>query len=229
MARIHIYLRHAREIASGIHHGGAAAAGGGASLMRKLETRTMAFTNDQHRKRYAEDPVYRAHKLAENKIWRTEHRQELIDDWHEKWATDTEFRERRQASARARVLSKYGLTVADYDRMEREQGGVCRICGRKTPRGRYLCVDHCHRRLNVRGLLCDPCNKGLGSFEDNAERMREGADYLDRANGVPLPPCRCRLPGDIAGPPGRGCGRPPQPSAGATITMRCETGRFRLG
>jgi hypothetical protein len=46
MARIHIYLRHAREIASGIHHGGAAAAGGGASLMRKLETRTMAFTND---------------------------------------------------------------------------------------------------------------------------------------------------------------------------------------
>src|SRR5262245_33117176 len=130
----------------------------------------MAFTNEQHRERYAKDSEYRARKLAENKIWRTEHRQELIDDWHEKWATDAEFRERRQAASRARTLSKYGLTIEGYDRMEREQGGVCRICGRKTQRGKYLCVDHCHLRLKVRGLLCHPCNTGLGNFDDDSER-----------------------------------------------------------
>jgi Recombination endonuclease VII len=185
----------------------------------------MAFSNEQHRKRYAEDPEYRARKLAENKIWRTEHRAELIADWHEKWAADAKFRGRRQASARARLLKKYSLTTADYDRMEREQNGVCRICGRKTPRGRYLCVDHCHLRQKVRGLLCHPCNTGLGNFDDDAERMREGADYLDRANGVPLPPCRCRLPGDI---PGVGCAARQQPVVRSIIVLRCEVGRFRL-
>ena len=172
----------------------------------------MAFTNDQHRKRYAEDPEYRARKLAENKVW------------HEKWATDEEFRTRRQANGRSRLLKKYGLAVADYDRMESQQGGVCRICGRKTQRGRYLCVDHCHLKQHVRGLLCHSCNTGLGNFDDDAERMREGADYLDRANGVPLPPCRCR-PGDVAG---GGCAARPQPVVRSTIVLRCEVGRFRV-
>jgi|GraSoiStandDraft_4_1057263.scaffolds.fasta_scaffold1345557_1 hypothetical protein len=185
----------------------------------------MAFTNDQHRKRYAEDPEYRARKLAENKVWREEHREELIADWHEKWAADDEFRARRQATARARLLKKYGLTTADYDRMEMAQGGVCLICRRKTQRGRYLCVDHCHLKQYVRGLLCHGCNTGLGNFDDDAERMREGADYLDRANGVPLPPCRCRLPGDS---PGAGCGARPQPLVRSTIVLRCEVGCFRV-
>jgi hypothetical protein len=185
----------------------------------------MAFTNDQHRKRYAEDPEYRARKLAENKAWREEHREELIADWHEKWQTDDEFREYKRAKRRLRLLQKYGLTPADYDRMEREQDGLCRICRRKPRRGRRLCVDHCHVRQYVRRLLCDGCNTGLGDFDDDAERMREGADYLDRANGVPLPPCRCRLPGDI---PGAGCGARPQPFVRSTIVLRCEVGRFRV-
>src|SRR5712675_1084652 len=105
----------------------------------------MAFTNDQHRKRYAEDPEYRARKLAENKVWREEHREELIADWHEKWAADDEFRARRQATARARLLKKYGLTTADYDRMEMAQGGVCLISRRRmrgTPAASRP-LDHC--------------------------------------------------------------------------------------
>jgi recombination endonuclease VII len=97
-------------------------------------------------------------------------------------------------------------------------------CKRKTRRGRYLCVDHCHVRQKVRALLCHPCNTGLGSFDDDAERMREGADYLDRANGVPLPPCRCRLPDGTR----RWCAAPAQPVARSTIVMRCEVGRFRV-
>src|SRR6266581_3461712 len=97
----------------------------------------MAFTNDQHRKRYAEDAEHRARKLAENKVWREEHREELIADWHEKWAADEEFRERRQATSRARLLKKYGLSTADYDRMASGQNGLCRICRRKPRRRRH--------------------------------------------------------------------------------------------
>jgi hypothetical protein len=185
----------------------------------------MAFSNEEHRKRYAEDKEHRARKLAENKVWREEHREELIEDWHEKWATDDEFRQRQQAKSRAKQLKKYGLTVADYERMENAQKGVCLICGSKTRRGRYLCVDHCHLRLVVRGLLCGSCNTGLGSFEDNAERMRAGADYLDRAKGVALPPCRRRTSdGALAG----WCAVRPQGEVRSIIVMRCETGGFRM-
>ena len=186
----------------------------------------MAFSNEEHRNRYADDPEYRARKLAENKAWREANREELIADWHEKWATDDEFRQRQQAKSRTKQLRKYGLTPADYGRMEAAQNGGCLICGRKARQGRYLCVDHCHLRLVVRGLLCDPCNKGLGSFQDNAERMRVGADYLDCANGVPLPPCRRRAAdGALAG----WCVVRPPPEVRSTIVMRCETGRFGVG
>ena len=75
----------------------------------------------------AVDAEHRARKLAENKVWREEHREELIAEWHEKWATDEEFRAGRQAKSRARQLKKYGLTPADYERMLIEQKRVCAV------------------------------------------------------------------------------------------------------
>jgi hypothetical protein len=173
----------------------------------------MAFSNEQHRKRYAEDAEFRARKLADNRDWRTEHRDELNAQWYEKWSTDAEFRAGRKAKGRARRLKKkYGLTTDDYARMVIEQNGVCKICQRKPQR--WLCVDHCHDRQKVRALLCDGCNTGLGQFGDDADRMREAAYYLDCANGI-VPRCRCleRF----------------QPRVHASIVLHAEVGRFRLG
>jgi hypothetical protein len=126
----------------------------------------MAFTNEQHRKRYAEDPEYRERKLAENRVYREENREELNAQWYEKWMTDAAFREGR----RARRLMKYGLSPADFDRMAIEQNGLCAICRRKPQR--WLCVDHCHTTNKVRGLLCDNCNTALGLLDDNSAWMR---------------------------------------------------------
>jgi hypothetical protein len=142
----------------------------------------MAFSNEQHRNRYATDPAHRADKLAANRSWRTAHRDELNAEWSEKWRNDEAFREARKAAARIRRLAKYGLTQADYERMLREQKGMCLFCHRRPARG--LVVDHDHATNRVRGLLCDKCNSGLGFFEDDAARMRTGADYIDRANGI---------------------------------------------
>ncbi len=139
----------------------------------------MAFSNKQHRKRYAEDPEHRARKLAENRTWRTEHREELNAQWSEKWSGDPEFRERRRARYR---LRKYGLAPEDYRRMLAEQNGVCAIC--KLNSRRELCVDHCHLTQTVGGLLCNNCNTGLGMYDDDPDRMREGAAYLDRRRGL---------------------------------------------
>jgi recombination endonuclease VII len=142
----------------------------------------MAFTNEQHRNRYANDPAHRAHKLAANRRWRMARRDVLNAEWSEKWRTDAAFRESRKAAAWAQRLRKYGLTPADYERMLREQDGLCALCHRRPARG--LVVDHCHATSRVRGLLCDKCNSGLGFFDDDAERMRTGAGYVDRANGI---------------------------------------------
>ncbi len=56
-----------------------------------------------------------------------------------------------------------------------EQKGKCRICDRNN---RPLCVDHCHKHQHLRGLLCGPCNSGLGFFEDSPELLLRAALYL---------------------------------------------------
>ena len=42
----------------------------------------------------------------------------------------------------------------------------CDACG-SPPKSRPLCVDHCHDRMVVRGVLCIPCNVTLGWYEKN--------------------------------------------------------------
>jgi hypothetical protein len=142
----------------------------------------MAFSNKQHRDRYASDPAHRARKLAANRTWRMAHRDELNAEWSEKWHTDEAFRAAHKRAAWLRRLAKYGLTQAEYERMLREQNGLCAFCHRRPARG--LVIDHDHATNRVRGLLCDKCNSGLGFFDDDAERMRTAAGYIDRANGI---------------------------------------------
>lgn len=85
----------------------------------------------------------------------------------------------------------YGITEDDYQRMLREQEGKCAICGTTDPRlalptrskSDRFCVDHDHATGRVRGLLCSPCNTGLGHFGDNTETMAAAVRYLLRNKG----------------------------------------------
>jgi hypothetical protein len=67
-----------------------------------------------------------------------------------------------------------------------EQGGLCAICQRqldeRKPHG--LHVDHDHSTNKVRGLLCGPCNWGLGMFKDSIPIIEAAKRYLE-AGGVP--------------------------------------------
>jgi hypothetical protein len=80
-----------------------------------------------------------------------------------------------------RLISKYGMTVADWNAMFIEQDGRCAVCGRKhedSPHG--LVVDHCHDSGGIRALLCGLCNTAIGSMRDDATLLRVAADYLDK-------------------------------------------------
>ena len=98
-------------------------------------------------------------------------------------ATQLEYKrrpERKAADREGHLKRKYGITLADYDRMFDAQGGVCAICGEPRPEERTLHVDHDHETGAIRGLLCFRCNNALGDFREEYELFRRAADYLDR-------------------------------------------------
>lgn len=73
----------------------------------------------------------------------------------------------------------YGITLEQYNEMYEAQNGLCAICGKSDEiEGRRLAVDHDHNTGNVRALLCGICNRGLGSFQDNADLLVKATRYL---------------------------------------------------
>jgi len=77
------------------------------------------------------------------------------------------------------LKSAYNITLEQYDRMLTEQDNVCVICGTDYPgkQGRFV-VDHNHVTGEVRGLLCNQCNVGLGALQDNPSLLLKAAQYL---------------------------------------------------
>lgn len=73
----------------------------------------------------------------------------------------------------------HGLSINDVKAVLAK--GRCEICGARS----NLCIDHCHKSGKIRGLLCHPCNKGLGFFRDDAVRLRSAHYYLNSRSSVP--------------------------------------------
>lgn len=141
----------------------------------------MAYKNIEDKRaaeaeRYRTDPVFRAKKIAQTTAWRRANR--------ERYNASRRGENRSQspvthAQSRQRHLARYGLTLEGYEGMLLEQGGGCAICG-LPPGTRALHVDHDHRTGEVRGLLCNNCNQGLGRFRDEPDALVAAAMYLIR-------------------------------------------------
>ncbi len=64
--------------------------------------------------------------------------------------------------------------------MLKAQDGKCAICEKPTSFGGYhtACIDHDHETGAVRGVLCSPCNKTLGTVSDDVEILQKAINYL---------------------------------------------------
>ena len=74
----------------------------------------------------------------------------------------------------------YGIDLDNYNKLFELQNGRCAIClsDKVLGQGKFLHVDHDHKTGKVRGLLCNSCNFGLGSFKDNPEFLKKAIEYL---------------------------------------------------
>lgn len=92
------------------------------------------------------------------------------------------------------LARSYRLAPTDYDRLLVEQEGVCAICARVPGR---LEVDHDHGTGAIRGLLCGPCNRGIGALGDSPALLRAAADYLETRRTASTQPL---VPNEAGGP-----------------------------
>lgn len=70
----------------------------------------------------------------------------------------------KDAQKNSDLKYNYGITLQEYNDLLQSQDGKCGICS-KFPSNKRLAVDHNHITGEVRGLLCDNCNRGIGMFD----------------------------------------------------------------
>lgn len=87
----------------------------------------------------------------------------------ERWAISNE---------RSRKRRYYGVEDADIDRMLDEQFDACAICCIEFSDDLKPNIDHDHLTGKARGLLCRPCNTGLGHFKDDPANLIAAIRYL---------------------------------------------------
>jgi hypothetical protein len=93
------------------------------------------------------------------------------------------FKEVRQIHNKKLKFKGYNITEEQYLEMFNNQNGCCVICG--TPQNELKCalhIDHNHETGKIRGLLCMKCNRGIGYFNDNIEKMKNAIDYIIKNN-----------------------------------------------
>lgn len=75
------------------------------------------------------------------------------------------------------IRKKYNLTVSQYQEILEKQDYKCAICGIKNTT-RKLAIDHNHATKEVRGLLCNNCNRGIGHLKDSITNLQKAIEYL---------------------------------------------------
>lgn len=83
----------------------------------------------------------------------------------------------RQAERKTR----YGIEPAEFDALWVRQSGLCAICSEGLTRGvRGFALDHEHSTGRVRGLLCPPCNTGIGLLREDPAIFTAAVAYLEQ-------------------------------------------------
>jgi hypothetical protein len=127
----------------------------------------------------------KACKVKETKAYKITHRH-VDKEWRAK-NPDIAKASRKRYKAKnpdgprnINLKSRYGITLAEYNKLLSDQNDVCAICKGVNKNGRRLFVDHHHATGKVRALLCVGCNSAIGLLKEDAKLARILADYLEK-------------------------------------------------
>lgn len=88
--------------------------------------------------------------------------------------------ERKRKYKSLELKRTYGITLEQYELLFNRQNGLCAICNKPElgTRNDYLAVDHDHTTNEIRGLLCNFCNRAIGLFCDDIVVIEQAVEYL---------------------------------------------------
>jgi hypothetical protein len=78
-----------------------------------------------------------------------------------------------------------GLTAEQRESLSARQNHICPICKRRFGKGAnaHPCVDHDHKTMKVRGMVCGRCNVFLGIMDDDVAGVQRALAYLTQSEG----------------------------------------------
>ena len=82
------------------------------------------------------------------------------------------------------LMSNYGITLEEYDKLEKLQFSGCAICKQSCSSGDRLSVDHDYKTGKVRGLLCRRCNLLVANCNEDEDIIWNLLEYLKRTTWV---------------------------------------------
>ena len=91
----------------------------------------------------------------------------------------------RELITKKTITRRLNLNIEVYDQMFLDQQNKCYICRKeetkisgKTGKVTKLSVDHCHKTMTVRKLLCHNCNIMIGASKDSIDTLINAVNYL---------------------------------------------------
>lgn len=87
----------------------------------------------------------------------------------------------RQAKHK-QLMIKFGITIDQYEAMQKKQNNLCAICGRpetvmRAGKVKALAVDHNRITGEVRMLLCQRCNQSFGLLKESKTIINSMLSY----------------------------------------------------
>ena len=143
---------------------------------REIYTDLPNRSDPNYMKMYREKNKDRLKEL--NKNWHKKKIEENPNYYKERFDPEAaaKYREQNKEVLSEKQWQKRGIVNFSYEQFLKEnekQEGKCKICGINMNKPQ---VDHDHKTGAYRGLLCIPCNNGLGIYELYKERFEK---YLE--------------------------------------------------
>jgi len=91
---------------------------------------------------------------------------------------DKKYRQRHSDRIKNKNLKYiYGITLEDKKKIYKNQNNKCKICDNFFDIN-LLKIDHNHLTNEIRGLLCNKCNAGIGFLQENLKILQNAINYL---------------------------------------------------